>query len=447
MKTFKFGFGAWLILCIMFISNAGAQVQTARYVSMITNTHAYYEYLPQGYPEAGAKYPLLLFFHGSGETGPGTSTSLPAVLRNGPPKLINNGTFPISFTVNNNTFKFIVISPQFVVWPTEEDTDSVINYLINHYPIDINRIYFTGLSMGGGTVWNYSGNNINHAKRLAGIIPVCGAGYPYPSHAATMAAANLPVWGLHNQNDPTVPSFYTNDYVNLINSANPPPSPLAKKTIFPVSGHDAWTQAYDPNYRENGMNVYEYILQFKRSFGVLPVTGLIFNAATASNKQVNLQWTTLSEIDNPDFKVLRSGDGVNFSGIATIASTAINGAGARYSYTDLNPLPGINYYKLEMQESAGRKTYSDVKRVQLERTAGIVVYPNPARHVINISSSQVFSNASLVVNNASGQVVQKSTINGSGNVSINISLLLPGTYYGEINDKISGKQKFQFVKN
>lgn len=446
MNTQKFSFVAVLALCLL-VTNVNAQVQTARYVSMIANSHAFYEYVPQGYPAAGVKYPVIIFFHGSGENGPGTPASLPTVLRNGPPKLIDNGTFPTSFSVNNTSFKVIVISPQFVVWPTEQDADDVITYVLAHYPVDINRVYLTGLSQGGGTVWNYSGQTDAHAMRLAGIFPVCGAGYPYGEYATRIAKNNLPVWATHNLNDGTVPSYYTVDYVNLINAATPTPSPLAKKTIFPVSGHDAWTTSYDPNFRENGLNMYEYMLQFKRSINVvLPVTGLTFTAAAAVNNKINLQWSTISEIDNPDFKILRSDDGINFTNIATVRSTAANGTGARYSYLDVNPLPGINYYRLEMQENAGNKTYSDTKRVQLNRGPGIVIYPNPAENVLHISNPQVMKNATLTLMNAGGQVLHREIVNSNGNLNINISRLPAGTYYGEIKDQVTGKQQFQFVK-
>jgi hypothetical protein len=332
-------------------------------------------------------------------------------------------------------------------WPTEDDIDKVINFVVAQYPVDINRIYLTGLSMGGGTVWNYSGNDIAHAKRLAGIFPVAGAGYPYASHAANMAAANLPVWATHNYNDQTAPTFYTTEYVRLINSAVPPPNPLAKKTIFQKEGHDAWTTSYDPNFRENGLNMYEYMLQFKRSqIAVLPVTGLTFDAAVARNNKVSLEWSTVSEIDNPDFKVLRSDDGVNFTSIATINSTAVDGAGARYSYLDLNPFPGVNYYRLEMQEAGASKTYSDTRRVQVTKAGSITVYPNPAQNVLHISNPGLLRNVILTISNSDGQAVYKETVTSNGNLVVDISRLQAGSYFGELNDPAGGRQVFQFVK-
>lgn len=266
MKARILLFRAIIALLLLNSSFVNAQVQTPRYVSMNPSTGGYYEYLPQGYNPSGSEtYPLILFVHGLGETGPGNSTTLPNVLRNGVPKVINSGKFPVSFTVNGRTSKFIVISPQFNVWPKFTDVDAILDYIEAHYKIDRTRIYVTGLSMGGGVTWEYGGcsSNLKYVQRIAGIVPICGASSPSAYRARTIAKYNLPVWALHNLNDPTVSVENTNQYIALINEP-PAPVPPAKKTIFNASGHDAWTKAYDPLYKENNMNVYEWMLQYSR---------------------------------------------------------------------------------------------------------------------------------------------------------------------------------------
>lgn len=266
MKARILLFRAFIALLLLNSFFADAQVQTPRYVSMNPSTGGYYEYLPQGYNPSGSEtYPLILFVHGLGETGPGNATSLPNVLRNGIPKVISQGKFPVSFTVNGRTSKFIVISPQFNVWPKFTDVDAVLDYIEAHYKIDRTRIYVTGLSMGGGVTWEYGGcsSNLKYVQRIAGIAPICGASSPSAYRARTIAKYNLPVWAFHNQNDPTVSVENTNQYIALINEP-PAPVPPAKKTIFNASGHDAWTKAYDPAYKENNMNVYEWMLQYSR---------------------------------------------------------------------------------------------------------------------------------------------------------------------------------------
>lgn len=259
---------AVLISFFSFISIISkAQVQTPRYnTSMTPNSNGFYEYLPQGYDPNGTQtYPLLIFVHGIGELGDGSTAQLPLVLRNGPPKLINQGTFPTSFTVNNTTWKFIAISPQFIGWPTGNDVNGVISYAIQHYKVNTGKIYLTGLSMGGGTTWDYPGTSTLFANRIAALVPIAGASWPEMTRARNIAAANLPVWATHNNGDPTVPVSYTNDYITEINTA-PAPTPLARKTIFTSTSHDAWTTTYNPAYKENNMNVYEWMLQYQRTF-------------------------------------------------------------------------------------------------------------------------------------------------------------------------------------
>lgn len=311
-----------LVIVMLLISATGfSQVQTARYISTNPRSNAFYEYLPQGYSSGTEKYPLLLFIHGMGELGTGTSSTLPNVLRNGPPKLINQGTFPTSFTVNGQTFRFIVISPQFTEWPGPSDINLLINYAIQNYRVDESRIYLTGLSMGGGVVWEYAGNNATYANRIAGIVPICGASWPDVGRSNVIAGADIAVWATHNNGDPTAPVFYTNDYITYINSAPSPPTPLAKKTIFNSNSHDAWSTTYNPSFRENGYNIYEYMLLHKRSIGTnlppvpnagpdrtitLPVNSVRFEAtATDPDGSISsIQWTKVSgpssgTIENP----------------------------------------------------------------------------------------------------------------------------------------------------
>jgi predicted peptidase len=126
------------------------QVHTPRYNTPInSNVNGFYEYLPQGYDGSNGSYPLIVFLHGKGALGTGDAATLPRVLNDGLAKLINDGKFPVSFAVNGSTHKFIVISPQFIAWQAPSDVEAVINYAVSHYRVNVNRVYITGLSMGG----------------------------------------------------------------------------------------------------------------------------------------------------------------------------------------------------------------------------------------------------------------------------------------------------------
>lgn len=409
---------------------------------------AYYEYLPQGYPAAGIKYPMILFVHGLGEKGPGTSATLPLVLRNGIPRLINEGNFPVSFTVGGQTFKFIVISPQFggSGFPSVNDINNMINYAIARYPIDINRIYLTGLSMGGAVTWYYPGYNSYFASRIAAIVPICGATTVSQNDANNIANSNLPVWATHNSGDPQIDPNVTIGMVDLINNRATPPNPLAKKTIFQANGHDAWTQTYNPNFRENGLNVYEWMLQYRRNFTVLPVNGLSFTAQQISNaKRVELKWSTQQEINIRGFKVLRSTDGINFDQIGYMNAGGVNGNGAAYRFMDESPLAGKDFYRLEIDELSGDFTLSEIKRVDLQGYNDLIISPNPVKQTLNIQTGLVIKNAALQIFNSSGQQVFATNINGTGNIPVKINNLPPGIYLARIVDREMVRQ-VKFVK-
>jgi predicted peptidase len=116
--------------------------------------------------------------------------------------------------------------------------------------------------MGGGVTWEFSSQ---YGASLAAIVPICGGSWPDNTRAQHIASFNLPVWAFHNDNDPTVPVSYSIDYVAKINSYHP--SVPARITTWPTGGHDAWTKAYDPAYKEDGKNMYEWMLQYTHTNG------------------------------------------------------------------------------------------------------------------------------------------------------------------------------------
>src|SRR5690348_4321094 len=122
----------------------------------------YLLYLPQDYAKDTSKqWPLMIFLHGSGEAG----TDIQKVKTHGPPKLIEQG----------KQFPFIVVSPQA---PENEGWEPqviirMIRALQSKYKVDKERIYLTGLSMGGFGTWNIA---TKFPSVFAAIAPVCGGG-------------------------------------------------------------------------------------------------------------------------------------------------------------------------------------------------------------------------------------------------------------------------------
>ncbi|MEI9946812.1 MAG: hypothetical protein WDN26_21645 [Chitinophagaceae bacterium] len=119
----------------LFTTKTFAQTFTAKYTSIVGNTGGYWEYLPVNYNAAGntKKYPLILFSQGLGELGDGSPAMLPDILKVGLPRVLSSGGFPATFTVNNETFSFIVISPQFRQAPSVNDWQTIMNYAIQNF--------------------------------------------------------------------------------------------------------------------------------------------------------------------------------------------------------------------------------------------------------------------------------------------------------------------------
>jgi predicted peptidase len=224
------------------------------------NIGGYLEALPAHYSDhPKKKYPVIFFLNGSGSLGDGSKLSLTVEDNIAIPYLIAKGKFPANFTVNNFTYQFIVLTPQFKSWPQASDVNDMIKYAINKYKIDTTRMYVCGLSMGGGTAWDDAST---YGKGLAAVVPICGASAPTNQKAQDISKNTVAVWAFHNSGDPTVPSSYSSDWVKDIN--NNKPHIRAKLTMFQASVHDAWSKATNPNYTENGMNIYTWMLTFRK---------------------------------------------------------------------------------------------------------------------------------------------------------------------------------------
>ncbi|MBA4166251.1 MAG: dienelactone hydrolase family protein [Chitinophagaceae bacterium] len=234
-------------------------IQTAVHSNISDDCGGYYQAVPSRYDSSTKKYPLILFLHGIGELGNGAS-DLPNMLRAGLPRLINNKKFPADFQMNGKHFSFIVIAPQFRHRPTSIEANSVLQYVLKRYRVDTSRIYVTGLSMGGGVAWEFASD---YGVSVAAAAPICGGSWPDDKRAGRIASFGLPVWAFHNNDDATVPVAYSKDWVLKINSHHP--AVAARVTTWPTGGHDAWDKTYDPAYKENGMNVYQWMLQYTRA--------------------------------------------------------------------------------------------------------------------------------------------------------------------------------------
>ena len=205
----------------------------------------FYEYKPPMYTsDPNAKFPLIIFLHGIGERGDGSST-LSSVLNVGIPRNIHYGLTNMQFNYNGTQQGFLVLSPQLSYnygnWQAFY-IEEMIKYAKQNLRVDPARIYLTGLSLGGGGVWNYATSSATAAQNLAAIAPICGT--CDWSSLCTIAQNNLPVWAFHAMDDGVVGVGCTQAAINGITACGAAVAPLA--TYYPTGNHWIWDQVYDP---------------------------------------------------------------------------------------------------------------------------------------------------------------------------------------------------------
>ncbi len=194
----------------------------------------YLLYLPPDYKKQD-KWPLLLFLHGAGERG----DDIELVKIHGPPKLIAEG----------KDFPFIVVSPQSPKnrWWRPHELTALLDDIADRYKVDEDRVYCTGLSMGGFGTWSLA---FYAPDRFAALVPICGGGETYWAKQL----AHVPVWAFHGAKDTGVPPARSEQMVEALKKANG----NVKLTVYPEAGHDSWTETY------NNPNLYKWLLQQRR---------------------------------------------------------------------------------------------------------------------------------------------------------------------------------------
>ncbi len=171
--------------------------------------------------------------------------------------------------------------------------------------------------------------------------------------------------------------------------------------------------------------------------GPLPIELVDFNV-TSIDSYVKVDWSTASETNNDYFSIYRSTDGVDFSEIGRIDGQGNSSDLVKYSWNDLHPSAGLNYYYLRQTDFDGKFENSEIKSVFVNNANGeelaLTVYPNPSEGEIEINGAGFGSNLEILVTvvDVSGKTVFStnflSTVNGQFSTKLSLNEP-PGLYF------------------
>jgi len=170
----------------------------------------------------------------------------------------------------------------------------------------------------------------------------------------------------------------------------------------------------------------------------LPVSLLSFDARkSADGKKAELHWVTTFEQNVSRFEIQRSTDGINYSKIGVVNALNII-TGSSYSWQDIAPLMGVNYYRLRMVDTDASSKMSPVKTLRFVEKYELLVFPTLTSNLVFIQSPKEVT-AQLI--NMLGVVVQQKVVRGSS--SFDLSGLPSGIYMIRV---VGEKRIFKIMK-
>jgi predicted peptidase len=206
-------------------------------------TYKYQVYVPAEWNKS-RQWPVILFLHGSGESGDNgltqTQVGIGGAIRLHPERVPALVVMPQCRRPGSWTTPLMI-----------EMAEAALEETVKKFHGDRSRLYLTGLSLGG---YGTFAIGAEHAGKYAALVPICGgirmprranaapaeepAGDPYAEAARKIG--KTPIWIFHGGADTTVPVTESQKMRDAIKAAGGDP----KYTEYPGVGHNSWDRAY-----------------------------------------------------------------------------------------------------------------------------------------------------------------------------------------------------------
>lgn len=208
----------------------------------------------------------------------------------------------------------------------------------------------------------------------------------------------------------------------------------------------SYGQAVYNNYANDSGIFIEGVQQPPHIVRVLPLTLMSFSVKLDNNKDVILNWSTVSERDVDYFIIERSDDGVTFSPLAKKAAIGNTTQKNDYTLKDKNPLNGYNYYRLKIIDLDGKNSYSLIDKVFINSINSMTMYPNPTQDVVYVKWNDLSTGLSYDLFDIKGSKLVKGKVTQEI-TAISLNNLPQGNYTLVIKNKSGEKlQTFKIIK-
>jgi predicted peptidase len=114
----------------------------------------------------------------------------------------------------------------------------LLSQVVATLPVDPDRVYLTGISMGGYGTWHLGAR---YPERFAAVAPICGYGLVsqgFPGRVCNLR--DVPVWAFHGKQDEIVPPAECQELVDTLRACGG----TVRFTVYPDADHDSWTRTY-----------------------------------------------------------------------------------------------------------------------------------------------------------------------------------------------------------